>query len=515
MPKVILAELNLPFWLEVLSVLAESDGWRPVYWTATPDLERPIEKHFPGCVFHPTDDARRGRPAKATAGLAPAAVDEALLTDLAVYETIALKMMDRLAEPGAFDYGERVAFYHKLVGYWSAVLDRFEPEIALFPTAPHVVYDYVLYALCQRRGIETIMFERSPLPGRIFPVRRFEDGPEAIIARYQALLAGHDGRPVELSPELEEYLGRMSGSYRDGIPAHLKYKLKKERTPPPLSKRLRSAAWQVSSLLRRRPVRVDVKLKGRPIEEAWTTIPRRWRYQRSTRRLRERLAEHYQSLTSEVDLDRPFVFVALHCQPERSTSPLGGAFVHQELMVDLLSRCLPEGWRLYVKEHVSQFRSYQRADLGKSQAFYSYLASRPEVRLVPLSFSSFDLIDRARAVATVTSTAGWEAVLRGKPALIFGQAPYRGCEGVFYTPDEAALRAALEAIASGYTIDPNRVRLFLKAMEEACRPGYIDPIYAEVGGIDHQTNIDNLVAMLRTPTRPGKPPDTKSSKALI
>ena len=69
------------------------------------------------------------------------------------------------------------------------------------------------------------------------------------------------------------------------------------------------------------------------------------------RRWRRRLKKTYDRLCSDPDLSQPYIYVALHYQPEQTTSPSGGVYVHQDLMVGLLASHLPSGWKIYVKEH--------------------------------------------------------------------------------------------------------------------------------------------------------------------
>jgi hypothetical protein len=83
-----------------------------------------------------------------------------------------------------------------------------------------------------------------------------------------------------------------------------------------------------------------------------------------------------------------------------------------------------------------------------------------------MELSSFELIDHAQAVASVTGTAGWEAVVRGVPAMVFGNAWYRNCEGVFDARTHEECDRAITEIARGYRPDYQRVRLFLQALSE-------------------------------------------------
>ena len=105
------------------------------------------------------------------------------------------------------------------------------------------------------------------------------------------------------------------------------------------------------------------------------------------------------------------------------------------------------------------------------------------------------MIDNSKAVANVAGSAGWETVIRGKPALIFGYAWYRGCEGVFYTPTIESVQQALSAIEKGYKVDRQKVKLFVYALEKACLRGYIHTTYKPLAGISDQ---ENAVALIRT-----------------
>jgi len=237
--------------------------------------------------------------------------------------------------------------------------------------------------------------------------------------------------------------------------------------------------------------------RGRDIIDSgmtWVEVKayRRWKHQK-----RHRLQALYNEVSRPPDFGVPYVYVALHSQPERSTSPNGGIFADQVLMVEVISKSLPPGWQVYVKEHVSQFKPYQAAERSRSEAFYRVMAELPGVRLVPTDTNTFQMIDHARAVATVTGTVGLEAILRGVPVLAFGHAWYRGCEGVFSISTEADCRLMLERIADGFQVNPRNVRLFLKALGDTALRGFIDPIYQERSGIPVDENVDTLVNTLR------------------
>lgn len=114
-----------------------------------------------------------------------------------------------------------------------------------------------------------------------------------------------------------------------------------------------------------------------------------------------------------VDLDQPFVYLPLHFTPEISTLTHGLRYEDQRLLVSNLAKYLPSGLVLYVKEHTSM-------PGRRPMRFYRDVAEHFNVRLIDPRVSTFDLIRKAKAVATVTGTAGWEAFVFGKPVIVLG-----------------------------------------------------------------------------------------------
>jgi hypothetical protein len=241
-----------------------------------------------------------------------------------------------------------------------------------------------------------------------------------------------------------------------------------------------------------------LKERGRTFEQSFTGrlgVARLLRTRVRGQAFKRQLRRHYERLAREVPLDMPYVFVALHYQPEQTTCPTGSVFVDQFVMVDLVAKSVPRDWLVYVKEHPYQFFEASIGERGRSVELYDELAALPNVRLVPFSQSPFDLIDHARAVATVSGTAGIEAVLRGRPCLVFGYAWYRGCDGVFYTPSLAACQDAIDAIASGVRVDTRNVELFMEAVEAA--GSLVDLGFGtETEAVAPDVNADRVVAAI-------------------
>lgn len=158
---------------------------------------------------------------------------------------------------------------------------------------------------------------------------------------------------------------------------------------------------------------------------------------------------HYNRIAIHPDLSRDYVFFGMHMQPEKTSQPLGGEFDHQLLPIVLLSRSLPEGWMLYVKDHPNQFNERKIPNANYRNAlFYDTVLRLPNVRFVSLDVSSSELIRNARVVSTLTGTMGWEGLRQGKPVIAFGETYYRPCRAVRSPGSVSECRDAIRELST-------------------------------------------------------------------
>ena len=222
-----------------------------------------------------------------------------------------------------------------------------------------------------------------------------------------------------------------------------------------------------------------------------------WLYRLLALRKKRAMRRAYDASVSKLDLERPFIYVPLQYQPEVTTSPMAGVFVDQESTITQLSAAAPAGWLVIVKEHRFTFDKKGSGELCRRVDFYDRVARLPNVRIAPLDTPPFQLIDKARAIATATGTSGWEALLRGKPVLLFGHSWYLRCDGAFDARDLERCRQTLERIASGYRPDPRKIRAFMQALEQVGFRGYTIPDLAADSGVAADSNEDGFVRDLK------------------
>lgn len=130
----------------------------------------------------------------------------------------------------------------------------------------------------------------------------------------------------------------------------------------------------------------------------------------------------------EADFNEKYVYYPLHYQPEASTCVCAQKYEKQLYFIDSLAKSLPADTVLYVKEHY--------ALLGhRDPHFYIDLQKYPNIRLINPWESSRKLIEKSVAVATLTGTAGLEAMLLRKPVFVCGNAVYETAPGIIKVDD--------------------------------------------------------------------------------
>jgi hypothetical protein len=171
--------------------------------------------------------------------------------------------------------------------------------------------------------------------------------------------------------------------------------------------------------------------------------------------------------------DRPrtgerYVLFPIHFQPEASTLVQAPYYLDQASLIEDISKSLPVGYQVYVKEHVS---NRGRRPL----AFYKRLREVFGVRLLGPDEDTWTLIRDADAVAVITGTVGWEGLLFGKPVVTFGDVFYNECpltHRAGHVAKDEWNRVFREAIFE-HQHDEERLLEFVAAIQRSSRPGFL------------------------------------------
>jgi len=338
------------------------------------------------------------------------AIDHAILERYAAYNLNygLLSDFERAEVYGVWGGGRSNEFFDKLK---SALLSFFE-GILLNHRVSHIYYEnvsntfaYFAYIVsrklnCTYRGLVV-----SRLPGRY----AVTDDPFAdhipIEARCEKIYHGEELLPIEVTEWVRNYIDNLSTS----TPDYMKFnKLDDHRVWG------RYLRWD-----KLRKVSDGLRHSGDDHYHAFQIgNPLRFSWQMFKRALARRLRISTLNKLYGHVADEPFYLYPLHFHPESSTSILAGGYLDEYEVIRNLAFNLPEGARLYVKDHISA-QGYQ------SLAFYRRLVSLPNVTLLHPGAPTKELIKKSIAVITLTSTVGYEAVLLKKPVYLLGHVFYK------------------------------------------------------------------------------------------
>jgi len=374
-------------------------------------------------------------------------LDEELIENMYHSEAVFLTMIGRYARYGDIPYLERKRQYYNHLRYWNHILETKKIDWVLMNTLPHQCYDLVLYHLCKHKDIPISYIERCYIVDAFFLVETVEDSAVEVRDSLFELRQEYSD-PNEEIPLSTKYEDVFRANSQESSNDWYTFNRSDRMAQKSFAKKWGMVAIE---LLFRKPYYF---LRSIISIEFWL---RKWQ-QHKTSLL-------YDQLSKTPDLKRPYIYVPLQYQPEASTCPMSGAYTDQQYMVQLLASHLSSDIAIYVKEHHAQ------EELCRSEEFYRTLHAIPSVTLVPRNSNTFALMDSALAVATGTGTAGFEAIFREKPVLMFGHRFYQYAIGVHLIHSTEDCKNALEKIVQKREKPTLRdARLFLKALENTGTP---------------------------------------------
>ncbi len=131
-----------------------------------------------------------------------------------------------------------------------------------------------------------------------------------------------------------------------------------------------------------------------------------------------------------------YVYFPLHMPYDLQILVRAPQFFKQEYVVEMISRALPQGLNLLIKEHPVSIGWYPFGMMRR-------LAKLPNVLILHPSVSSHEVIRGAEAVITINSKVGFEALAYYKPVITLGASFYRGKGATFDACDLADLASII------------------------------------------------------------------------
>jgi hypothetical protein len=447
----------------VVDYLKSKHDWDPVFFLESGELGKFSEKNYSNIQFRSMNALSKGRFDLSKIGH-PVPIDTKIIEALSKYEFNVLNLMDDSTNWN-FSYIERRRFYYEILTYFNTVIHHLKPNLYVSYTWPQSVIDYSLYLLCKHHySIDFLFLDPVPhLDEYYYSIgNSLEDLSAAFKEKYFSGIC-------RLSSETEKYINNIK-SPTATVPVAVGDYYKKAEFRKGFQYRsfvkliimflLGQAFREVPSAWKKNQYPIDSPLsKMNYFDYFW--------FRERIRRQNKKLYKIYDVFTKKPDLNRKYLYFASQYQPEAVTSPNAGVFEDLFLAMDILSASVPEGWVIYYKEHPSIFIEADMGARTRNLHYYKKVSSYSNIIMVPYNYSTFDLIDHATAVSTVCGTTGWEAIVRGKPSIVFGRCWYSACKSVFMVNTLGEACEAIKKIENGYLPDQKDVAQYAEAVYQS------------------------------------------------
>ena len=132
------------------------------------------------------------------------------------------------------------------------------------------------------------------------------------------------------------------------------------------------------------------------------------------------------NLIKNIPNNQKFIYFPLQLEPERTILVSAPYFSNQLNVISNISKSIPIGYKLYVKEH-----PMQKLKNWRGKKFYDDVIKLPNVNLFHPDISSDEMIEKCDLVITVTGTSAMEAAFHGKPSIVFSEVIFSELPSVF------------------------------------------------------------------------------------
>lgn len=311
------------------------------------------------------------------------------------------------------------------------------PSVVVFSYEPHMLPIYIFKKVCEALGIRTYTMIVSPFNWKVFLDIKNDRNSEF----QKTLLKNRDGDASNDS--VKSFIDEKKSDYSVAKPFYEKRNLGFSLGRKLIYK-LKANGWQPHKLILGQIAFSDYK-------------------KLSTKR-------------SELQGIK-YICVFLQLQPEQTTLPDGGLFVHHLFVLQMLYSAVSAlGISLVVREHPATF-VFDKNMKWRPRDFYSSIKYiGPNIYFDDINADPYSLIRHSSGVSAITGTVLLEALLLGRPAIAFGKHPlkdYTATSFVDKFSDEVELR---EKVAKAIVEPPQSINADVES--------YLHKTYLETFGPD-------------------------------
>lgn len=351
-------------------------------------------------------------------------------------------------------YSEIKEIYNGILRYWNDFIITRKLELYLHVGIPHSATEYILFCLCRCHGIPTIIINSLPEVKGRQPERCFATAFDEIYPNFSADYEKNRTKYIDVCCEdidLKPALNDLFSIYLGDSKACETVVCKE----------------QVDTLFRVAMQRGIIYLKRLQLD---LLLKKMFKFMR-LKIVNERIIRYSEKFEITPNYNDRYVFFALHFQPEASTCPTADIFADLEKIAQIVSAALPQGIKLYVKEHPAYWLykcKHDEISDCRSKEFYERLNALENINFIDHTVDANDLMENAVAVVTANGTIGWEAIFKKIPVILFGNSLYQYMNGVNKVSTVEECKKVFDDIISNNVVVPNDrdIAVYLKTLED-------------------------------------------------
>ena len=364
-----------------------------------------------------------------------------------------------------FSFDERKHYFYVAFNFWYSILIQQKPDYFISFRNPHTTTCYLIYLICRYLlNIKILFFDAAPLlnTNKHLIFSSYEKKFNSYFANFYKHHS--DFKP---SSEIISYLDNIKN---DNTPKHIVDDdvLIHQKVPFKFKKFLKYFFSQFIGK-ERGFYEIDFKINKKPFFDPFSK-PSKIQYYLLLNKIKKQnraLKEYYYSKITKPNLKSKFIYFASSYQPEARTNTMCGLFEDQVIALKMLRKSLPKNFKIYFKENKSIFfeSDVSKGSIRRSKNYYDELLKIENLELIDSNYSTFELIKNCVAVSTLAGTAGWEAVIKEKPSIVFGFSWYTLCKSIFNIETIADCENAIKLILNGYKPDYKEIIKYCNAIE--------------------------------------------------
>lgn len=341
-----------------------------------------------------------------------------------------------------------------LLTFFEQIFERQSINLVLYENVSNTFAHFALF-VAQRKGAAYCGLAGSRLPGR-FQITADPLADTAVEDNFSNISSGE----ITVDEDVRSWVSRYIDRIENVVPDYMKIN-RLDRLALIERYFRRDRLDKITSLLRHAfDSRTDNFQIGNPLRTHLNLFLRNVR-----RRMR---AGMVRKMYQKPVKGERFLLYPLHFHPESSTSILAGTYLNEYEVIRNIAFSLPEGVRLYVKDHISAW-AFPTLD------FYRQIRRLPNVRLLAPEEPTKQLIKASAGIITLTSTVGYEALLLKKRVFLYGRVFYEFHKGVMKIENPAALGSLLtDGLAREANWDDGYNHDFVCAYYLATLPGTLN-----------------------------------------